>query len=202
MPFTMTTTKTASLDSVAFVGRNTDSGDSLESAAPSVPAAKIGSLTTRTDNDTGTVTMNSGHGFITGNKIDLFWDGGSRRAMDATVTVNSVVLDGGAGDVLPAAASAVTAMKPTEVLMDLDGDEAVALAVKAPRGGFVVFVDDGAADIANATYTIASGSDAGDSWSADSGETNPLATKTVTKVKFSHGYSGAAVDMQASVVLN
>jgi hypothetical protein len=92
-------------------------------------------------------------------------------------------------------------MKPTEVLMDLGRRRGRRAGREGPPGGFVVFCD-GAADLTAATYTLASGSDAGDVLVGDSGETNPLATKTVTKVKFSHGYSGAAVDMQASVVIN
>lgn len=201
MPKTMTTTKTASIGSDSFVQRYTDTGNSQDGAFPTVPAAKTGTLTTRTDDDTGTCTMASGHGFSTSDKIDLFWAGGSRRAMDATVTGDSVVLDGGSGDNLPIATTAITAMKPVEVLLDLTGDDVVALAVNAPQGGYVVFVDDAPADISAATYRLSTTSP-GSSWTDSSGETNPLAGATVTAVKFSHGYSAGAVDMTATAIYN
>lgn len=77
-----------------------------------VPVAKTGSLTTRTDDDTGVVAAATGHGITTGQKVDLYWSGGSRLSMDATVSGDDITLDGGDAnsDVLPAAATAVTLM--------------------------------------------------------------------------------------------
>ncbi len=70
-----------------------------------------GPLTTRTDNDTGAVTLSAGHGFITGDKIDIAWSGGSRKDMDATVAGNVVSLDGGTGDNLPIESTTLTLSK-------------------------------------------------------------------------------------------
>jgi hypothetical protein len=202
MPKTMTTTTTASIGSDSFVQRFTDTGNSQDGAFPSVPAAKTGVLTTRTDADTGTFTMDPGHGFITSDKIDVFWTVsgvyGSRRNMTATVTSDSAVLDGGTGDNLPVQTSPITAMKPTVVLLDVIGNNVKALAVNAPQGGYVVFCDGGG-DLTAATYKLTSTSP-GASWSTASGATNPLATKTVVSVKFSHGLSSGAVDMIGTVI--
>jgi hypothetical protein len=91
-------------------------GNSAEVASPTLAAAKTGTLTTRTDNDTGTLTMTAGHGITTGQTLDVYWAGGQRRGMTVgTVATNSVPIDGGAGDNLPANTTAITAMVPTSV---------------------------------------------------------------------------------------
>lgn len=201
MPETVTKRHTITIDEESYQETISAEGDSIERASPSIPVAKIGTLTTRTDNNTGTFTMASGHGFSTGNKIDVFWSGGSRRAMDATVTGDSVVLDGGSGDNLPIATTAITAMRPVEVVFDIaDGDTVVSVAVYSPKAGYVVFVDDGPADISAATYQLDAAE--GKGWVSGDGGTNPLAGAVVTKVKFSHGNSSAAQVMKAAVVLN
>src|SRR5678815_5092823 len=69
-------------------------------------AAKVGQLTTRTDNDTGTLTMVAGHGITTGARLDIFWEEagvkGARYGVTVgTVATNSVPFDLGAGDNLP-----------------------------------------------------------------------------------------------------
>lgn len=172
-------------------------GAAIERTSPSVAVAKVGTLTTRTDNDTGTFTMVTGHGFVTSNKIDVFWSTGRRRNMTATVTGDSVVLDGGSGDVLPAAATAITAMKPVEVVFVVTGNSVQLLGVSSPVPGFIVFVDNAAADIADATYTITASGGGGKSYPPG---TNPLSGDVTSLVKFSHGNSGAAQTMKAWVL--
>lgn len=86
-------------------------------SAATMGAAKSGTLTTRTDDNTGTLTMSSGHGITTGAVLDVYWtESGvskSRAGMTVgTVATNSVPIDGGTGDNLPAAQTAVTAMVP------------------------------------------------------------------------------------------
>lgn len=71
---------------------------------------KSGSLTTRTDDDTGTLTMAGGHGITTGQSLILLWEGGSRTVNAGTVAGNSVPIDGGVGTILPDAATAVSAV--------------------------------------------------------------------------------------------
>lgn len=131
-------------------------GDGYAYHDPEVPAAKTGTLTTRTDDNTGTFTMTTGHGFTTSMKIDVFWSGGQRRDMTATVTGDSVVLDGGTGDVLPIATTSITAQNPTIVEVTIDGADCIGLAVATPKKGFVVFYDDAGtpAVITPAIYSI------------------------------------------------
>jgi hypothetical protein len=69
-----------------------------------------GSLTTRTDADTGEITMSTQiapHGITTGEIVDVVWSRGWRLGMTVgTVSGNSVPIDGGEGDDLPTVASA------------------------------------------------------------------------------------------------
>lgn len=198
MPETFRRQVTVTADATKFTNVLEVEGDSLESTSPSVAAAKSGSLTTRTDDDTGVVAFNSGHGFVTNNVIDLFWSGGNRRAMTATVSGDDVTLDGGSGDVLPAVNTSVTGMVPTEVPFVVEGNTVIGLAASCSVPGYVVFVDDAAAEINTAIYEVTTNESA--TWiSGDS--TNPLANTTTSVVKLSHG-STSAKEMTVKVVFN
>lgn len=60
-------------------------------------------LTTRTDNDTGVITIVGGNrGLTTSETLNVYWSGGSRTGMTITnVTGATVTVDGGSGDNLP-----------------------------------------------------------------------------------------------------
>jgi hypothetical protein len=78
-------------------------------------AATEGTLTTRTDNDTGVITVES-HPFSVSDVVDVFWDGGSRLGMDVTAqTATTVSIDGGTGDNLPVTTTEIWASEPIEV---------------------------------------------------------------------------------------
>lgn len=177
-------------------------GNSLERSTPEIGPAKVGQLTTRTDANTGVLTMVSGHGFATSDKIDVFWTGGSRRNMTATVATNAVTVDGGSGDDLPANLTAITAMKPTDVPMVIDGDELLFLGINCPRAGYAVFLDDAGspAEIAAATFTLAAND--GYVWGNGNGVTNPLAGEVTSAIRVSHGDSTAAREVKVAAVFN
>ncbi len=110
--------------------------------------AKFGTLSTRTSDTAGTLTLSAGHGITTGQTIDIFWtdaNGVLKCAYGATVgTVagNEVPFTGAAGEVLPAQDTAITTQVPTELDCDFDGDKAVLLAAMMKTcGGHVCFVD-------------------------------------------------------------
>ena len=88
-----------------------------------LPAAKTGTLTTRTDDTDGELTMAASHGITTGATIDLDWDGGSRYGVTVgTVATNDVPISGGSGDNLPIATTAITATLRTTANLYIDGD--------------------------------------------------------------------------------
>jgi len=76
-----------------------------------------GTLTTRSDDDTGVLTMDDGmHGIATGDVVDVQWADGSRLAITVgTVAGTTVPIDGGRGDVLPAESTAVTVVRSANV---------------------------------------------------------------------------------------
>jgi hypothetical protein len=199
MPEPLTYTVTAVTgNNDQFTDQISVTGASIERTSPSIPAAKAGTLTTRTDANTGVLTMSGGHGIISTDVIDVFWSGGSRRGMTATVSVNAVTVDGGTGDDLPAVSTVVSAMKPVEVEFVVDGDTVFGLGVSSDAAyAYVVFVDDADAEIAAATFRVTTAG-RGKAWATGAG-TNPLAGAVTSAVKFSHGSLSAAV-MRACAV--
>ena len=95
--------------------------DAGEGFQDEIAAGAAGSLTTRTDANTGVVTLGAGHSIVTG-KVDVAWTGGARCNMDATVNGNACTIDGGEGDDLPIATTTVVVSGQTSTGRDLVGD--------------------------------------------------------------------------------
>ena len=172
-----------------------------------LPVAKVGQLTTRTNGTEGELTMAGGHGITTGDRLDLYWNGGSRRGITVgTVDTNAVPLtDTGSGDVLPANMTAITAMVPEEEEFVFTGDNAKGLAYYAvhptvaaasQRKATIVLAeaDDTEAGYARLNSGVAS------IWSIDRDSTVPTATFDVTKAYFSHASSTTTCDMRVAVL--
>lgn len=170
-------------------------GISMERATPSIPAAKSGSLTTRTDDNTGVVTLSTGHGITTGQKVSVFWSGGKRYGMDATVSGNAVTVDGGSGDNLPIANTAVTAAVPVEVPFVIDSAELLALVGHCTQPGWIEVLDESPAQIA--LFSV--GPSAAKLWESENGGTNPLADDVTATAKFVHAGTTALTMTLAAV---
>lgn len=161
-----------------------------------LPAAKAGSLTTRTDDNTGVATLSTGHGIATSDVVDVYWDGGRRYGMTATVATNAVTVDGGAGDNLPTANTAVTVSKQVELNLDFAGDSVEMFACYATRRCSVAWQQENGTAIAakdltaNEPYVYASGR----------GDTNLFAGVTVGQVKVSNGDSAGTCILRQAVL--
>ena len=150
-----------------------------------VPAAKTGTLSTRTDTTAGELTMtDTDHGIEAGDKITIFWDGGiAYQATVGTVDGKTVPFTGAKGNNLPDAATAVTAGAITVLDVDFDGDKLSMFAAMSNRRGHVVFEDSvdavlSAAElVANEPYLYIDGIIA----------TNPLAGNPVDEVHVANG---------------
>lgn len=201
---TVTLSGSVSIPTTGFNYSGSASGDVGNHMSPvsEVAAAKTGTLSTRTDDNTGVVAAASGHGASTGNKIDLFWDGGSRLAMDATVSGDNITLDGGSGDVLPAAATAVTLMRhlagASETIIFTPADLKALVAYVPVQGAIHFYESDGT------TYISSLQLDAGVAYTFIDGVVgdNPLTGESPAVVKMTHGDSTASRPVQAYVLHN
>lgn len=161
----------------------------------SVPAAKAGTLSTRTNNTDGTLTLGSGHGITTGATIDLYWTNGARRNVTVgTVSGTSVPISSGTGDNLPTQDTAITATTQTTVDVDFVGDLLKVLSLSCDKRFTVQVMESTTARLAlvlpaNEPYL----------WFADGGVTNPLATYTISSMKVSQSDSAAAATFIAGI---
>lgn len=163
-------------------------GDAYVGGSPTIPRAKTGTLSTRTDNDTGVLTLETSHGVTTGeaNKIDVYWNGGKRIGMTVgTVSGNSVPIDGGTGDNLPVVDTEITAMVPELIPFSLDGDECLILAANGETRGTIQLFDDDSPAVKQLQIDIESASN-GYIWNNESGVTNPIAGDIIVYGLFSH----------------
>lgn len=187
-----------------YPAKLTVEGDSLvtkeKSGDDAIPAAKVGQLTTRTDNDTGVITMVAGHGFATSDRLDVYWDGGSRRGMAATVAVNAVTVDGGYGDNLPTNLTAVTVGKAQEEELLFTGDNALAIVMFGAALGSISICDAAGLELYGREVGAASQGEQSFEWHEGNGTTNPIAGEDVAKVFFSHSDSGGAKEMRLAIL--
>lgn len=150
-----------------FEGGATRSADGGGSAEPALPVGLAGTLTTRTDENEGVITMASvSHGLTQGDVVDLYWGDGSLRprlsAVVGTVTGASVAIDatGTAGPDLPAQDTALVVAPQLEFAAAIDGDALAILGAQmsyaaAGEGAasLVRLVDAGDAAIATLAFT-------------------------------------------------
>jgi len=166
----------------------------------SLAAAAAGSLTTRTNDTAGTLTMTSeSHGIETGDVIDIFWTGGvAYSATAGEVDGTSVPFTDASGDALPAQDTAVVADVVQEIDVDFDGDLVEAIALTATRRGYFDFQNDTPASLENGELL------AGEPWHwvADTGPTNPLTGDPVDKLLVSNGSSDGTNVVQLGLIYN
>lgn len=111
-------------------------GDSTPNIAVSLPSGKSGTLSTRTDNNTGIATVASGHGITTSDIVSVYWSGGRRYGMTVTATDSTTIsVDGGSGDNLPSQSSALVVSKEITANILIDGDNAKLVAVSYELAG-------------------------------------------------------------------
>ncbi len=155
--------------------------------------AKTGTLSTRTDNNTGTLTMDSGHGITNGQIVDIYWSGGVQRTVTVgTVSTNSVPFDLGIGDNLPIATTAVTVCVQKAINLAIDGDNADIVAViletvdKSLRTAANVQFLDAAADVIAEIDLVANVPQV---WDIEGGSANPFTGDPITNLKATQGNS-------------
>jgi len=165
-----------------------------------VNSTKTGTLSTRTDNTTGTLTMTGGHGITTGQTIDLYWSGGVRYGVTVgTVATNSVPVSAGAGDNLPTATTAITAVVQQSVNLAIDGDETDILAIifettdtSIRTAAHIQFRDAAADEIAEIDFVT----NVPQVWDIAGGSANPFTGDPITNLKVSQANSATAATLK------
>lgn len=195
-------TKSTLIAGVSIAGLTSHSGSAVgherkAASSNALPAAKAGSLTTRTDADTGVVTLSTGHGITTGMKVDVYFPAGVRYHMTATVATNAVTVDGGFGTDLPLEDTAVYLAEQVVINTDFDADAVTLMAISATRRTHIEFRDDSDATIADSGIDIA----AGGMWDwAAGGGAIPTAGNIVGSICVSCGESAGASDLGIGIL--
>lgn len=176
------------------IARSASAGITLDEE---LPIARAGTLTTRSDDNTGTITMASGsHTIATGNVVDIYWAGGVQYGVTVgTVSTTSVPIDLGIGDNLPIANTVVTVVPQTTINIAIDGDNTKLIAIlletadKSLRtAGHVQFRDGSAAEIAEIDLVT----NVVKIWDIEGGDTNPFTGNPIVSAKASQGGTDSA----------
>jgi len=158
-------------------------------------AGKSGTLTTRTDSDTGVITSNS-HGLTTADKVDVGWvDGDSlnqaRARMDITsYDTNTITVDGGTGTVLPAQDTSVVVGKRSAALFSANGENVnlVSLHTEPASGqttsrAMVDFCTSAPVSIKSGGFPLDDGEPF--VWADNSPVSNPFGTSDIARIEVS-----------------
>jgi hypothetical protein len=200
MPTTSVQTST-NVDGVPYTATETVTFDGTVKTEPSLAAAKTGSLSTRSSATAGTLTMDPGHGITNGQRIDIYWSGGSvYGATVGTVATNSVPFTGAAGT-LPAQGSAVTVMVADEETFAVTAANLQTLIASVEPSGVnatAVFCQSNGTVVKAATMA---GGGLSYIWTVGSGAATPFGAD-VAKVYLTHGDSTSARTVRAVAVVS
>lgn len=163
--------------------------ETVSASQVALPVGLTGTLSTRTSDSVGIATVAEGHGITTADTVAVFWDGGYRYgvAVSATAATTISIGSGGAGDVLPAAATAIVVAKETEVAFVHTGNDINVFAAYS-MGRLSVNVRD-SLDAAVFTKDIVARESAG--YISDFSGANPFAGETLGSIMLANGDSTA-----------
>lgn len=207
--YDMTIVKNEQLAGKLYIHNETISGNAVEGAEDEIAVAWAGSLTTRTDNDTGTITMeDAGHLITTGAIVDLYWENtdgtlGTRYSVTVgTVSGTSVPFGApggtGAGDNLPAQDTDIQVALVEEYDATIDGDNAAALVGTADIASSIIrFMSTGGTVVELALIIPA-----GRIYDWLGIGTNPLAGVTVDAIHMSHNDTSQVRNVRAAALMD
>lgn len=166
----------------------------------SCPKAWAGSLTTRTNNSTGTITAsNANHLITTGMLVDLYWGtSNSRRGVTiGTVSTTACPLsDSGVGDVLPIANTNIVMAPVTSIGIGITGNNVLAITVDPNQNGDGAFsLLDSSAEVLGQRVT-----DTDYVWFEGSGVDNPVVNSTLDTLNVSVNDTTAAHVIRGSIM--
>lgn len=149
-----------------------------------IAAGKAGTLSTRTDANTGILTVASGHGITDADTVSVFWGGGYRYGMTVTATTATTIsIDVGSGTDLPVATTAIVVGKEEEHAVAITGDSLSVFVIDCDNRVSVHFRD--VSDASLLAYDILTNE--GRLWVKDTGHPNPIAGDVVANIVIANG---------------
>lgn len=187
----MTIVENKTVNNTTYPSNRTVEADVALRISKTLTRAKTATLTVRTNNTDGSLTLEASHGVVTGDRVDIYWEvagvKGHRRGVTVgTVAGNVAPISGGAGDNLPALNTAnIATMVAVAEEVTFTGNNLQFYVFKAPGNvrAIVVFANAGNAEVD--FLVIEAGTTK--SWDSGSGFTNPLAGDSPTKLFITHG---------------
>jgi hypothetical protein len=166
----------ATIAGISFGGNVTRDYSGGYAITETLPAVKTGTLTTRTDATNGVITLTAGHGLVTGNIVNVYWTGGSRKGISATVATNALTITSGTGDNLPNNNTAVTVARVYSFDIDFSIDALKMMVLQADKSNVEMIFKDNDSP-ANTHMTFLSTAGEPYLWAAgDNAPANPLET--------------------------
>lgn len=150
---------------------------------PLLPAAQAGNLTTRTDADTGVVTLDDDAvpTVVASDKVTIVWSGGERHGMTVTGTSGfTVSIDGGSGDALPTVLTDVEVCKEITLDVNVLGTLITLFGWSSPTETYIDVQEVSGTSPSTNPQTIAANE--GYFWWDDGPVTNPFATVNIGSV--------------------
>lgn len=140
---------TAKLDSTITIAGLTlrESYTATDEAAQTqdltITKAQSGSLSTRGGNTSGNATLSADHGISTGDTVDIYWSGGSRRGVTVGTVAGTVVpFSAGSGDNLPIQGTTISVAPVTESSLEFQAEDLAVIAALMDGAGQLVFLDE------------------------------------------------------------
>jgi hypothetical protein len=193
MPATARITTTTTIAGAQITSIVERSQESAERLTLDLPASIAGTLTTRTDADTGVLTVPTGHGITTSDTVAVFFAGGVKHNCTVSATTGTTIsITSTDGTDLPALNAAIVVGKQSDYELLLTGDNIAVLVIRSVTRCLVDFRTDVPASVL--LYDIPAGE--GREWVVGKEIANPLAGDAVARVHVANGgTSAAAIDI-------
>lgn len=165
-------------------------GSGIIGLEETLSASQAGSLTTRTSDTVGTITMDSAeHTITTGAIIDVYWDGGVQYSVTVgTVSGTSVPISLGDGDVLPTVSTTVTVSVQASANLTIDGDNTKIISIELSSttkslrtAGHIQFVDSSGTEVTEIDLVT----NVPQTWDIEGSSANPFTGNVITAGKLS-----------------
>lgn len=162
---------------------NEYTGDAALPRSVDLPAGKPG-----TAGGAGVMTLGAGHGIVTSNTVDIYWDDGLRYGctVDADDST-TITVSGGTGDVLPTTGDMIACLIVT-IDIDFVANNIKIIAAACGQRTSLRFNDSGGVELA--LEILADGSW---DWGTGMGTPNPMLDDTIVDATASNGSETAAI---------